>query len=325
MKLRILCGRTRFFLCAMAWLAGAALWSQARAGLGSAEHSTEMVERYGKPYVMVTINGRGPYRFIIDTGTGGDVLITPELARELALPATGKATLSDPSGEGSRKVPVVLIDTLELAGVQFTELEAVEHSFQSEAGQTDGLLGFTLFRDYLLTLDFPGHRVRLDSGALIPDGEKTVLPFSLHAGVPVTLLRVGDQEAVEAQLDSGGAGLEIPEQVATRLKYDVDPVPYAVGRSILTTFQIKAAKLGTDVKLGRFTFTHPAVQIHSAFPVANFGSWPMQGFAITFDQENQLVRFESDRDTFNLSPPPSPPHLTNQAHQKPPPGLVPVD
>ena len=36
------------------------------------EHSQNMEELYGKPYVMVTINGRGPFRFVIDTGTGAD-------------------------------------------------------------------------------------------------------------------------------------------------------------------------------------------------------------------------------------------------------------
>ena len=33
-------------------------------------HQAPMVERYGKPYVMVTVNGKGPFRFVIDTGTG---------------------------------------------------------------------------------------------------------------------------------------------------------------------------------------------------------------------------------------------------------------
>jgi predicted aspartyl protease len=318
---------TGFLLCGMAWGCGTALPVQGQAASAerSTEHSTAMDQRYGKPYVMVTINGRGPYRFILDTGTGGEVLITPELAAELALPATGKATLSDPSGEGSKKVPIVLIDTLELAGVQFSTVEAVEHTLNAEAGQADGLLGFALFRDYLLTLDFPNRRVRLSTGELTTDGEKTVLPFSMVSGVPVMQLRLSDDVNVQALLDSGGAGLEIPEQVAARLKYDVDPVVFAVGRSICTTFQIKSAKLGTDVKLGRYTFTHPVVQIHSAFPEANFGSWAMRGFAITFDQENQLVRFESAHDTMNLGPPPSPPHFINQAHQQQAADVVPVD
>jgi len=54
-------------------------------------HQAPMVERYGKPYVMVTINGKGPFRFVIDTGTGGDALVTPELAAELGLPTVLKS------------------------------------------------------------------------------------------------------------------------------------------------------------------------------------------------------------------------------------------
>ena len=68
---------------------------------------------YGKPYVMVTINGRGPFRFIIDTGTGADALVTPALAEQLGLPTVGHANLNDPSGQGGKKVPIVQMDSLE--------------------------------------------------------------------------------------------------------------------------------------------------------------------------------------------------------------------
>src|SRR5208337_1767491 len=70
-------------------------------------HSALMTERFGKPYVMVTIGGRGPYRFIIDTGTGADAFVSPALADELQLPAVAEVVLSDPSGQGERRVPMV--------------------------------------------------------------------------------------------------------------------------------------------------------------------------------------------------------------------------
>jgi predicted aspartyl protease len=283
-----------------------------------------MAERYGKPYVMVTINGRGPFRFVIDTGTGGDALVSPELAEQLALPTVGQATLSDPSGQGGRKVPIVQIDSLKVAGVEFTKVRAVEHKFFSEAGDAEGLLGFTLFRDYLLTLDFPNRRVTLANGSLAPDGEKTVLPFRMPAGVPIAWLKVDGLQPIEAQLDSGGGGLVLPQQLAARLKYDVDPVPFASGQSICTKFEIKAARLASDVKIGRYTFTHPVVEIHPAFPLVNFGSPPMQMFAITFDQKNLLVRFEASQKRFKLTAPPSPPRMTNATVHQPPPDLVPV-
>lgn len=288
-------------------------------------HQAPMVERYGKPYVMVTINGKGPFRFVIDTGTGGDALVTPELAYELGLPTVGHAMLSDPSGKGGKRAPIVQLDTLEFAGLQFNGIRAVSHDFFAEAGTCEGLLGFTLFRDYLLTLDFPNRLVTLGFGSLAPDGGKSVLPFRMPDGVPLAFLKVDGLDPVEAQLDSGGGGLVLPERLASRLRYDVDPVPFASGRSVSTRFQLKAAKLGSDVKLGRYTFTHPVVEIHPAFPLINFGSPPMQIFSITFDQKNLLVRFASNQKRFSLTAPPSPMRLTNApAYNPPPQGLVPV-
>jgi predicted aspartyl protease len=303
-------------------LSGSALIAQV---LPDTTHQAPMVERYGKPYVMVTINGKGPFRFVIDTGTGGDALVTPELAAKLGLPTVGHAMLSDPSGQGGKKAPIVRIDTLEFAGVQFNGIRAVSHPFFAEAGTCEGLLGFTLFRDYLLTLDFPNRLVTLNAGTLAPDGGKSVLPFRMPDGVPIAILKVDGLQPVEAQLDSGGGGLVLPEKLAARLKYEIDPVVFANGRSVSARFEMKAAKLASDVKLGRYTFTHPVVEIHPAFPLVNFGSPPMQIFAITFDQKNLLVRFTANQKRFSLTAPPSPTHLTNAPVYDPPPhDLVPV-
>jgi hypothetical protein len=77
----------------------AALLMTTALGLSAQEatHSAPMIERYGKPYVMVTIDGKGPYRFVIDTGTGADAFVTPELADELKLPTIGEVRVNDPS------------------------------------------------------------------------------------------------------------------------------------------------------------------------------------------------------------------------------------
>jgi predicted aspartyl protease len=294
------------------------------AGAQTTEHSQKMEELYGKPYVMVTVNGRGPFRFIIDTGTGAEVLVTPSLAEQLGLPTVGHATLSDPSGQGGKKVPILLMDSVELAGVRFENVHAVESAFFAESGSCQGLLGFTLFRDFLLTLDFPNRKVTLADGALTPDGGKNVLPFRMPQGVPIASLKVDGLEPVDAQLDSGGGGLVLPESLAEHLKYDVAPILFASGQSVATCFKLKVAKLDADVKVGRYTFTHPVVEIHPAFPLVNFGSPPMQMFAITFDQKNLLVRFEAKDKKFTLQAPPSPPRMTNALSHQPPPGLVPV-
>lgn len=288
-------------------------------------HSAPMDLDYGKPYVQIMVNGKGPFRFVVDTGTGTDAIVSPALASELHLPVVGHANLSDPSGQGSTSAPIVLIDSLEFAGINFTGVRAVDHGFFADTGQCDGLIGFTLFRDFLLTLDFPNREIVLTQGALKPDGGKSVLPFRMPNGVPIATLSLEGMAPVEAQLDSGGGGLVIPTQIADQLKYDIPPVVFAKGRSISTRFELKAARLASDVRLGRYTFTHPVVEIHPAFPLVNFGSPPMQIFAITFDQRNLLVRFLANQSRFSLSAPPSPMRLNHVPSDAPPPtNLVPV-
>ena len=296
----------------------AALLMTTALGLSAQEatHSAPMIERYGKPYVMVTIDGKGPYRFVIDTGTGADAFVTPELADELKLPTIGEVRVNDPSRQGGHQVSMVLLSSIELAGVKFNGIRAVRHAVTGEAGSCQGILGFTLFRNYLLTLDFPNRQVTLANGVLTTDDGKTVLPFRMPDGVPVAALRV-DGMTVDAQRDSGGGGLTLPESLAAHQKWDTVPVAFATGNTMTARFVIKAAKLNGDVKVGKYTFTHPVVEIHPAFPLVNFGSPPMQNFAITFDQKSLLVRLSAKHTEFILSAPPSPTRLTNQPEPAP--------
>lgn len=296
--------------CAMALVGVVSLGAQ------PARYSSSMEVIHGKPFVMVTVNGRGPFRFIIDTGTGGQAMVTGELAQQLGLPVAGETRLSDPTGRGGQTAPLVLIDSLRLAGLEFNAVKAVRHSLPRGDGDCQGMLGFTLFRDVLLTLDYPNARLILSRGALTPDGEKSVLPFRMPDGVPIASLRIGGRP-VEAQMDSGGAGLSLPEQLAASLKYSDGPEIFGKGESLSTRFQIRAGKLASDVHLGDFTLDRPWVEINPAFPLSNFGACPMQHFTITFDQQNRLMRLESAHKRVNLGATPTPMRLANSPAPKP--------
>ena len=286
-------------------------------------HSASMEVTHGKPYVMVTVNGRGPFRFLVDTGTGGDAIVTSELAEQLGLPLAGEARLNDPTGQGGQNAPIRKIDTLRLAGVDFYAVKAIQHTLPAGDGDCQGMLGFTLFRDFLLTLDYVNGRLILTEGELEPDGERSVLPFRMPDGVPIARLVIGDRE-VDAQMDSGGAGLSLPERLVPELRLSASPTIFAKGESLSTRFQIKVARLATDVRLGDITLDQPWVEINPAFPLANFGSCPMQHFIITFDQENKLVRLEGPHKRITLGVTPTPLRLNHQPGNPAELSLVPV-
>jgi hypothetical protein len=282
----------------------------------SAPHSAPLEVIHDKPFVMVMVNGKGPFRFVVDTGTGGEAFVTAELAAQLGLPGAGQARLQDPSGQGGQRVPMVMIESLRVAGVEFTGIKAAVHPLGVGEGSYQGLLGFVLFRDYLLTLDFPAHRLTLEPGALTPDGERSVLPFRMPDGVPIVAVEIGGLRT-EAQIDSGGSGLSLPALMVPRLRFAIEPADFGNGQSLSTRFQIKAARLASNVRLGGYTFTQPFVEINPAFPLANLGACPLQGFAVTFDQKSLLVRFEGRQKLLRLAATPSPIRLQSAPAAKP--------
>jgi predicted aspartyl protease len=256
-------------------------------------------------------NGKGPFRVLIDTGTGGEALVTPELADELVLPEVGHARLTDPSGLGAQRSDMLLIHSLNLGGAEFADIRVVRHRLYNNEAQCQGVVGFTLFKDYLLTLDYPGRRMILAQGTIRPEEGGAVLPFRMPDGVPIVWLKINGHQT-EAQVDTGGTGLSLPEKVASRLKFTSTPIEFASGESLATRFQIKAARLQPDVRLGHYTFKHAFVEINGAFPLVNIGSTPLKSFMVTFDQAKTLVRFYSSKKSLSLDASPSVMQLINQ-------------
>jgi hypothetical protein len=289
-----------------------------------APHVARLEITHDKPYAMVTVNGKGPFRFVIDTGTGAQAFVSPELADRLGLPVVGHARLTDPSGKGERRDQLVRIDTLSIAGVEFTPVIAVRHNVTGQEGSCMGLLGFPLFRDYLLTIDYPNGKMTLSTGELQPDGGLSVLPFRMPSGVPIVPLRVGEQ-GIEAQIDTGGTGLSLPEPMMSRIKLASEPAFFGNGWSLATEFQLKTAQLAQDVRLGRYTFTRPTVEVNPAFPLANLGALAIGNFAVTFDQKNMLMRLDSPRQSFRLDVEPTRTRMVNAPQTAPTDiGLVPI-
>jgi predicted aspartyl protease len=247
---------------------------------------------HDKPYVAVMVNGHGPYRFLVDTGTGTQAIISPELVQELGIPAVGHARLTDPSGQGEQRSNVVWIESLKLGDLEFEEVQAVEHRLFREEQNCQGVLGFLLFEDYLLTLDYPGRRMMLTSGTLPPQAAGSTLPLRLKDGVPIATLQI-DGASLDAQIDSGGSGLSLPDSVAGQMKFQTAPVEYGTAESLATRFSLRAARLQTDVRLGPYVFRKAFVEINSAFPLVNIGSTPLKNFVITFDQQGGVMQLYS--------------------------------
>ncbi|MGZ6096952.1 MAG: aspartyl protease family protein [Myxococcaceae bacterium] len=279
------------------------LWETAALAASPADkHVTPFELRRAMPFVQVLVDGKGPFTFGIDTGTGTQALVSPALAETLGLAKTGEVEAGDPSGRGSRKLPLVKVGRLSVAGVEFRDVTAAVYEPSQAEGRCDGILGFVLFRDWLLTLDYRGGQLILARGRLAASPDGTVVPFRAPNDVPIIDLAIGGQ-TVPAIVDTRGSGLAVPASREGELKLAGEPVVVGRGRTISGEFEIRGAQLAEDVRIGAYRIQTPFVVFHPSFPVGNVGGLVLRQLAVTFDQRSGLLRIDAPDRTLVLPRP----------------------
>jgi hypothetical protein len=259
--------------------AGAAAEPQAAPDSSGMPAATRVVESTavpmdlssGKPVVAAIVNGKGPFRFFLDSAAGITVLDSA-FAKELGLVAGREVRLGDPANPAAVRAQAVTIDSLRLGGATFAHFEAVAFDrSRLDAGEPDaprGVLGFPLFHDVLLTLDYPNQVARVSHGALQRVGARDVLPLMVVHGVPTVTIEVAGRR-LEAHLDAGSPGaLTLPATLQ-------DSIPLAGPLR--------------DFRLGTHTFDSLTVRFLPEAR-ANLGSGVLNHYAVTFDQKRGRVR-----------------------------------
>lgn len=136
---------------AASMIAAALLCAQARAQ--SPVLPPEVVQadrdRHQRMTVPVTINGAGPYRFLIDTGAQATV-VTARVIDALGLAPTGRATLVAMASR--TQVETITLDGLEFAGRRFNNLTAP--LLRDRDIGADGIIGLDSLQDLRVVIDF---------------------------------------------------------------------------------------------------------------------------------------------------------------------------
>ena len=195
-------------------------WAGSAAAQNSSVAVAPMQMRGLMPVIEVKLNGQGPFVFTIDTGAGLQADIDTSVAAQLKLQPNGKVLNGDPSRENDREVETARIDSIKFGGVEFRDVTAVirPQRITRDYPDVDGILGFALFTDYLLTLDYPAMQVRLTHGNLPVANGADILSFEIENRIPVIEVAIGKLR-VRAHIDSGNfvAGFILPEEVVEQL------------------------------------------------------------------------------------------------------------
>jgi CubicO group peptidase (beta-lactamase class C family) len=230
--------------------------------------------------VNAMVNGKGPFRFVIDSGAAGKLRVSPELAKELALEQVGEALAGDPSGANMTKRPLVRVGSIEVAGLRFNDVDAAVGAGRRGPVQPDGVIGLALFGQRTVTIDYPKKELRITTRTL-PADLPHVVPFTLRQGIPAIDIDAAGV-TIHADVDLGSpAMLSVPPSIA--LPFNGEPQIAGHGRTSTNEFDIKRGDLRGDLRVAGFTEANASVDIVDIFPVANIGSRFLRQYAVTFD------------------------------------------
>jgi len=252
-------------------------------------------------YVDATVNGHGPFTFIVDTG--GHTLLSPHLIKQVGLKAIGEAVTSG-AGEGHGTSGFVRYGEIAIGSLRMHDQVAFATDIYDKAIEgiaVDGMVGFELIRRMVTTIDY-GHRTIT---FVSPDNFRpkrdtgSAVPFVFYDHVPNVSGRIEDLPA-RFDIDTGSrSALDVTTPFVRRHQlHDRFPTaPLAVtgfgvggpARSYVVRLQ--------EVTIGDVRVANPVVDLSDAHGGsfsdpnfdANVGSGLLKGFVVTFDYARQIM------------------------------------
>jgi len=118
-----------------------------------------------RPLLLVTgrINGRGPFRLVLDTGSGNTIL-SPVVARATGIVTNGPASLAGAGGvdrDGRTGIADVSLGETAPRRIRIVVAGLVETTARVAGAPIDGIAGTQTFADGRLVIDYPGRRLWL--------------------------------------------------------------------------------------------------------------------------------------------------------------------
>ena len=267
-------------------------------------------------YVAVTLDGKGPYELLFDTG--GMNVITPSLAAELGLKPQG-ALQGSGSGEKSQDTGLVKIAREDIGQAhldnQVFAVIALESFGTVEGRKISGIFGFEVFKRFIVRTDYEKNEIVLsDPADWTYRGTGTRVAFRIKDIIPVVPGTI-DGVSGDFQLDTGS---RVSLDLMTHF-VDANGLigKYGAKLSGVDGWGVGGASHAVFVRAHSFTFggvtvSDPVVGLSrqragafsDIYSAGNVGAGILKRFNITWDYPHNQIFFEKNanyaaRDVFD--------------------------
>ena len=238
------------------------------------------------------------YRFMVDTGSSVSYVSAP-LADALKRKEKKKGpprTLVVRGANGKDfELPAVTLRTFRLGEAHFDDVPAVIYDFSEFSAHVgfkiDGLIGFPLFRDTLLTLDYPAAQLEIAPNPLVTpppvrQPRTSVIPYNRELSTPLIPVQMAN-ESFFVLIDSGSdLGLSLnPAGLHPRFVHG-PRVGMMVGSLDGNKRQL-VGRLEQNITFGTQLVQQPVVDLTEN--LSSLGGELLRYFKLTFDQQRHLV------------------------------------
>ncbi len=197
-----------------------------------------------RPFVNVMINGKGPLRFVIDTGASLSVISDAAAAKLGIKPVARGGKARAVGGSGSFPIIYGLLDSMQFGDVKIEAIpvyiRTVHHAEDAPASErADGYIGLSMLANYLITIDYQKRELTLDRRFPPEQVAQTEQPAAatVHETAPGVPALAAAITGAEVPLRSTSGGLASAETMLPRLGR---PLNFIIDTGATTTVISKA-------------------------------------------------------------------------------------
>jgi hypothetical protein len=255
--------------------------------------------------IETQVDKHGPYHFIIDTGSSA-TLLTPDLVKRYGgRPRTNQPAVRVLGANGQVQLlnPVTL-KRLQLGSARFEGVQALVYDLADLSNhlgvRIDGVLGFPLFRETLLTLDYLHPRVTITPYGAPMALPGVTIPFNNEQNTPLIPIQLGAESFI-ALVDSGSDAALSLNTVGLHPAFQFGPRPGALVATLAGDRLRMIGRLTQPLTIGAYVIDDPIVDVTDE--LSSIGGGLLRNFTVTFDQKrNQVTFFRPNYDTIKIVP-----------------------
>ncbi len=258
--------------------------------------------------IDVKLNGKGPFRFIFDSGASA--VVAPEVVRQLGLKIENLQTGGGGVGEqlverGEANISEIEVGVIHLPAQDFGVISFADTKYVFGANRIDGIIGFPLFKRLVVQVDYERQQLTFTQPARFAyKGSGTIVPLDFDRHLP--LVR-GELDGVPGifVIDTGARSALIlygpfieRNNLRTKYKASFEGVTgWGIGGPVRSQIvRIKTLKLGAvEVRnlIARLSLQKSGA-LTSAARAALVGPDVLKQFTTTFDYSRRQMIFEKN-------------------------------